>query len=302
MTMGDAKFAAAYANHQAKRNHAEKWQVIIDATNMTTQPLASQLLGQMGLDSTRDKPFKLLDHACGAGVVGHLLRTSIAPEVLEKSSVLSADMAPGMVELVKDRQIREGWINSEARVLDAQKADLPDASFSHITVGMALHITPEPQLVLKDCVRLLQPGGVVGLSTPMGAMGGHMRDLRDAFASFPFDAPFPDPFPTQLHGVGRWDDANWVARNLTDEHGLVGVRAELHAHLARYESGAEYARLFSPFLPVLLDGWWPEDTRRAHPLDEVLGLVAAFMDDKYGGRPWYSEFYALVATGQKKSE
>ena len=74
----------------------------------------------MGLDGTRDKPFKLLDHACGTGVVGHLLRASITPEVLEQSSVLSAVKAPDMVELVKDRQAREGWINSEARVLDAQ--------------------------------------------------------------------------------------------------------------------------------------------------------------------------------------
>ncbi|KAL8377941.1 hypothetical protein RB595_008566 [Gaeumannomyces hyphopodioides] len=300
--MGDAKFAAAYSNHQAKNNYAEKWETTIDATNLTTRPLAAQLLGQMGLDSTRDKPFRLLDHACGAGVVGNLLHASVAPEVLEKSSILSADLAPGMVELVKDRQVREGWINSEAQVLDAQKTDLPDASLSHITIGMALHITPEPQLVLKDCIRLLQPGGVVGLSTPTGAMGGHMQDLRAAFASFPFDAPFPDPFPTQLHGVGRWADANWVARNLSDEHGLGDVRVELHAHLARYRDGAEFARLFSPFLPVILNGWWPEETRRAHPVDEVLGLVAAFLDDKYEGRPWYSEFYALVASGQKKSE
>lgn len=142
----------------------------------------------------------------------------------------------------------------------------------------------------------------MGLSTPTDAMGGHMRDLRAAFASFPFDAPFPDPFPAQLHGVGRWADANWVARNLADEHGLDDVRVELHARLARYQSGAEFARLFSPFLPIILGGWWPEETRRAHPLDEVLRLVAAFLDEKYEGRPWYSEYYALVASGRKKVE
>lgn len=102
--------------------------------------------------------------------------------------------------------------------------------------------------------------------------------------------------------MGRWADANWVARNLADEHGLDDVRVELHARLARYQSGAEFARLFSPFLPIILGGWWPEETRRAHPLDEVLRLVAAFLDEKYEGRPWYSEYYALVASGRKKVE
>lgn len=151
----------------------------------------------------------------------------------------------------------------------------------------------------KDCIRLLQPGGTFGLTTPSGPIG-IMVDVCDAFESFPFDAPHPDPAVTQLHDKGHWADHNWVRRHL-ESHGLQDVQVSLHMALAPVAGGAEFVRLYEHMIDMVRS-WWPEATRAAHPKEEVLGLVREYAERKYEGRDWLARVNALVATGRKKAE
>lgn len=81
--------------------------------------LAAPLLVQMGIKKDRATPVKFLDSACGTGVVTQELQAILSSDVREKSSFICADTSEVLVNLVKGRIETEGWVNTEARVLDA---------------------------------------------------------------------------------------------------------------------------------------------------------------------------------------
>lgn len=77
-------------------------------------PLVSRLviLGKSG-------PVNFLDNACGSGVLTQEVQKVLSKDVLQKSTFLCADNAEGMVNLVKKRVEMEGWVNVEAKTLNA---------------------------------------------------------------------------------------------------------------------------------------------------------------------------------------
>lgn len=86
----------------------------------TIMPLmASPLLQQMGLGEGTTEPFALLDGACGSGVVTQEVQRTVPRAVLEGSSIVASDSSEALVDLVRTRVEAEGWVNTEAKVLDA---------------------------------------------------------------------------------------------------------------------------------------------------------------------------------------
>jgi hypothetical protein len=94
--------------------------VLIDNARRVSTPIATVMLNQMGLGNDTNAPFKLLENACGLGVVAPVLQQIIKPEVLKKSSILCGDFSDQAIEMVKNRIAREGWLNTEATTVDAQ--------------------------------------------------------------------------------------------------------------------------------------------------------------------------------------
>ena len=92
---------------------------MLEFVDEVSAPLAAKMLRQIGLDRIA-QPFRLLDNGAGLGVVAGLVQTMVDGEVLGKSSVVSADFSEPTVEFVRGRIEREGWRNTEARVVDAQ--------------------------------------------------------------------------------------------------------------------------------------------------------------------------------------
>lgn len=81
--------------------------------------LAAPLLAQMGVNKDRTAPVQFLDSACGTGVVTQEVQGMLGRDVLEKSTFISADRSDTLVDLVKGRIEEEGWVNVQAKVLDA---------------------------------------------------------------------------------------------------------------------------------------------------------------------------------------
>lgn len=92
---------------------------MLELTDAVCAPLAAKMLQQTGFDAVK-KPFKLLDNAAGLGVVAAEVQKTINKDVLAQSRIISADFSEPTVEVVKSRIEREGWANTEARVVDAQ--------------------------------------------------------------------------------------------------------------------------------------------------------------------------------------
>lgn len=127
--------------------------------------VARPLVQQMGIGPS---PVTMLDSACGSGVVTDqaqgLLREGGA---LEGSRFVAADSSQMLVDIVKRRVEAEGWTSTETEVLDAmvcrrccltwwmgdtdlvQDTKLPDDTFTHVAIGLGLHLIPRPDDVLK---------------------------------------------------------------------------------------------------------------------------------------------------------
>ncbi|TIC91615.1 Methyltransferase tpcH [Colletotrichum higginsianum] len=149
-----------------------------------------------------------------------------------------------MVDLVKERVQAEGWLNTEVRLLDATKTGLPADSFTHIGLCMALNIIQDPDAVLADCKRILKPGGMLGATLPHPNGVFWTADMRSAFRSFPFPAPFPDTLPTQMHDQGHWSDQDWVINHL-EEQGFKDVKVKAAIGTYYVKSAEHYVTSWS---------------------------------------------------------
>lgn len=102
-------------------SYGEDWQqFLIETMRSISAPLAQKALAQVGLGAGTTEPYRLLEQGCGMGVVAPMLHETVPMEVQEKSSVLCGDFSAPLVEAVKGRIAKEGWVNCEAQVVDAQ--------------------------------------------------------------------------------------------------------------------------------------------------------------------------------------
>jgi SAM-dependent methyltransferase len=97
---------------------------------------------------------RVLEIAAGPGDTGFLA----APQ-LGKGRLVSTDLAPGMVDAARKRGAELGIKNVDYRVLDAQAMDLPDESFDGVICRWGFMLMPEPSAALRECKRVLVPGG-----------------------------------------------------------------------------------------------------------------------------------------------
>ncbi len=82
--------------------------------------LAAPLLPKMGLTADRTAPVTLLDNAAGAGVMAQEVNRTLPRTTLQAGSILATDFSEALVGITQERIKTEGWINTEARVADAQ--------------------------------------------------------------------------------------------------------------------------------------------------------------------------------------
>jgi SAM-dependent methyltransferase len=161
------------------------------------------------LDLARIQPGqRILDIAAGAGEPA----VSAAERVGAGGYVLATDISEGIVEHALEVARERGFEQIEARVMDGEKLDLPDASFDAVLCRLGLMYMPHPVTALREWRRALKAGGrvaVVVFSTPernsWGAMPASIIRRR---AELPPPVPGqPGPFslggPGVLEGVFR---------------------------------------------------------------------------------------------------
>ncbi|KAL0936041.1 uncharacterized protein CTRU02_208256 [Colletotrichum truncatum] len=273
---------------------------IISASHGFLGDMSSALITHMGLTDKTSRPVAFFDNACGSGVLTQEIQKSLPKGVLEESSFLCADLAQNMVDLAKERVVNEGWLNTEVRLLDATKTGLPADSFTHIGLSMALNIIPDPDAVLADCKRILKPGGMLGATLPHPDGVFWTADMRSAFRSFPFSAPFPEKLPTQMHDQGNWSDQEWVISHLQDQ-GFENVNMKTATGKYYVKSAEHYSNTFGIMLGWFLTQWWDKETREAHPVEEVRELIKKHLREKYQGEGWEIEWMLLCVASSTPS-
>ena len=111
------------------------------------------------LDSETD--IKILDVACGTGVVATAIVNTLSPTV----SVISTDYAPGMVDIVRSKVEKQGWKNVKAEVMDGMDLSLPEASIDVVFCVLGVMLMPDGAMALSEFHRVLVPGGKAVFTT-----------------------------------------------------------------------------------------------------------------------------------------
>ena len=143
---------------------------------------------------------RVLDVAAGRGA----LLFPVAEKVGPTGHVTGIDFSPEMVrETAKDIESRK-LSNAEMYHVDAERMNLPDASFDGVMCGFALWMFVEPARVLQEFCRVLRCGARVALSTwaadnPSQAwLNGVLRPFVYAPSAKDLPAKFDTRFGTPL--------------------------------------------------------------------------------------------------------
>ncbi len=97
----------------------------------------------------------VLELACGTGETGMRAAAMVGPG----GRVIETDQAPAMVEAALRSAADLGLDNVEARVMDAERLELPDASVDAVVCRWGLMLMADPAACLAEVLRVLRPGG-----------------------------------------------------------------------------------------------------------------------------------------------
>jgi ubiquinone/menaquinone biosynthesis C-methylase UbiE len=98
---------------------------------------------------------RVLDVACGTGLVALEVARTIGP----RGSVLGIDLSGTMVDAARRQAHEVEASNAAFARMDAEKLDLPDASFDVALCALGLMYMPESERAVCEMHRVLRPGG-----------------------------------------------------------------------------------------------------------------------------------------------
>ena len=116
----------------------------------------------------------VVDIASGTGAVARAAARAAGPD----GQVIATDISARMLAYA-DTSPRPGAAGVEILVGSALDLDLPDASADVVLCQQGLQFMDDPVAVLRECCRVLRPGGVVAVAV---WAAGERLDPFDAFA------------------------------------------------------------------------------------------------------------------------
>jgi ubiquinone/menaquinone biosynthesis C-methylase UbiE len=152
------------------------------------------------------QPRRIVDLGCGTGSTTLMLKQSFP-----NAKVIGLDLSPYMLVMAEYKANKAG-LNIEWLHGKAEQTGLPDASFDLVTASLLFHETPPiiSQSILRECFRLLVPGGQVII------LDGNQKTLRQTnWLSDIFEEPFIQAYASE--SLDAWMGAAGFAALRTEE-------------------------------------------------------------------------------------
>lgn len=105
-----------------------------------------------------DREGPWLDLSCGPGLFARAMAAAVPAE-----TVVGLDISAAVLEVAARRT--KGYTNIAFVRADAHRLPFCDARFGGVNNSGALHAYDDPELVLREVLRVLRPGGVYAAST-----------------------------------------------------------------------------------------------------------------------------------------
>lgn len=104
---------------------------------------------------------RALDIGCGRGAASLPLAEAVGPS----GAVTAGDLVPEMVQAVSDDALELGIRNLSTIVMDASAPAVPRETYDLVTAAAVLCLLPDPGHAVARWLRLLKPGGRMGITT-----------------------------------------------------------------------------------------------------------------------------------------
>lgn len=156
--------AREFGNARATYEGASRLQRLMGDSMLETLLETSQPGSDQG-----DLSGRILDLGCGTGWFTRKL-AGLGPD----ASVIGMDLSPGMIAHAKTNSAADiRWI-----VADAEAIPLPNQSCDLVFSNLMIQWCADPARVLRECRRVLKPGGRLAVST---LLEGTLRELDQAW-------------------------------------------------------------------------------------------------------------------------
>lgn len=133
----------------AAREYEPLWQSQLALAHARLMHCASLAPGQ-----------RVLDVACGTGLIALPAAAAVGP----RGEVVGVDLSSQMVDAARRRAREMELANATFERMDAERLDLPDATFDVALCALGLMFMPDPARAVREIRRVLRPGGRMAIA------------------------------------------------------------------------------------------------------------------------------------------
>ncbi|RAL12380.1 methyltransferase tpcH [Aspergillus homomorphus CBS 101889] len=256
---------------------------------------AQTLIDESGIAEFHHRPLIVLDNACGTGSVASVLSRTLNEQNRTSWQLTCGDLAGGMVEYTQHRMKTEGWHNAEAKIMNAQETGLPSAHYTHAFTAFAFNMFPDPKGALKECHRVLQPGGTLATSTWKHA--NWCTIMTPVVKTLQADLPYPTMEKINAMLNKGWDSESHV-RAYFEQAGFKDVdisTVEKECTLPIQE----FSEACKILLPYVLSRFWTQWQRDQYAA-QLPETLLQYLKEEYGKDGLVPmKGVAIVAVGRK---